>query len=201
MAASTVDAVAIEKFLTIFKWDTLREMCGCAHNSIIGFLSTTWINQMKGNSVLDGAPSPKTGEGRRGQKNADILFCRLANPLIVVEVETVVGKYRDKLESIKAYFDNNTDYEGLQIGLLVMTNLCTGDRKYKHNWETIKREVRQANRNIALVSIEKENHRKELDNSVLGRLKKRNDYYPWQIENIDYWVHSASGVIREGRLI
>lgn len=61
--------------------------------------------------------------------------------------------------------------------------------------------MQQGYDSIALVSMEKKDCRKELGNSVLGRLKKRNDYYPWEIKNIEYWVYAASGAIREGRLI
>lgn len=78
----------IEDLLKAFRWNTLQRMYGCAHSSIIGFISTEWINLSSKNSILDGAPSPKTGKGRLGQKNADILLCRGDKPIIPVEVET-----------------------------------------------------------------------------------------------------------------
>ena len=191
----------IVEILKTFKWDVLRFMFGCAHNSIIGFFSTMWINQSDHNSILDGAPSPIIGKSRTGQKNADILLCKGDKPCIVVEVETSVNKYQDKLKSVQDYLKN---ISGLEFGLLVMTNLCKGDAKYKHNWDDIKTEKKNIDQdnsaNIALVSIEK--RKVELDkNSALSKLRRRNDYYPWQIVRIDYWVHDNDGVIREGSLM
>lgn len=197
--AMTADEMV--EILKTFKWDVLRSMFGCAHNSIIGFLSTMWISQSEHNSVLDGAPSPITGTSRTGQKNADILLCKGDKPCIAVEVETSVIRYQDKLKSVQAYLENIRD---LDFGLIVMTNLCKGDAKYKHNWNKIKPEIRNREQdnsaNIALVSIEK--RKSELDKqSALGKLRGRNDYYPWQIVRIDYWVHDKDGVIREGSLM
>ena len=40
----------------------------------------------------------------KGQKNADILLCKGNKPFIVVEVETTVVKYLEKIDSIVAYF-------------------------------------------------------------------------------------------------
>lgn len=196
----TDDAV---KIITSFKWDTLQSMYGCAHNSIIGFLSTMWINLENDNSVLDGAPSPIIGSGRTGQRNADILFCKGDEPLIIVEVETVVDKYPKKLESILQYL-HSSDYKGLQFGILIMTNLCSNNenkkrKKYKHNWDEIKSMVQGKKDNIALISIEKQKIL-QLGESILGKLKRRNEYSSWQIINIDYWVYGATGIIREGNL-
>ena len=69
-----MDAENITNFLKSFHWKILRNMYGCAHNSIIGFVSSSWINQSQYNTVLDGAPSPNVGSRRRGQRNADILL-------------------------------------------------------------------------------------------------------------------------------
>ena len=187
------------EILKTFKWDVLWSIYGCAHSSIIGFLSTMWIGQSKDNSVLDGAPSPITGGHRVGQKNADILLCKSDRPFIVVEVETNVAKHHDKFRSIQAYLQNNTTYAGIELGMMVMTNLCKGDIKYKHNWNDIKREVEEGRDNVALVSIEKT--RAPLDGSVLGKLRSRNDYYPWQTVNIDYWVHDETGATSQGNLL
>jgi len=187
------------EILKTFKWDVLRSIYGCAHSSLIGFFSTMWIDQSKDNSVLDGAPSPITGGRRAGQKNADILLCKRDRPFIVVEVETNVAKYQDKLRSIQAYLQNNMAYAGIELGMMVMTNLCKGNMKYKHNWSVIKDEVGKSRYNVALVSIEKK--RASLDQSVLDKLRRRNDYYPWEIVNIDYWVHDESGATSEGNLL
>jgi len=187
------------EILRTFKWDVLQSIYGCGHNSIIGFLTTMWIDQSKDNSVLDGAPSPITGGRRVGQKNADILLCKGDRPFVVVEVETSVAKYQDKLRSIQAYLHNNKAYAGIELGMMVMTNLCKGDTKYKHSWNVIKEEVRESQDNVALVSIEK--RRVPLGQSVLDKLRSRNDYYPWEIRKIDYWVHDESGATSEGNLL
>jgi hypothetical protein len=200
LGVKVMTADEMVEILKTFKWDVLRSMFGCAHNSIVGFLSTMWISQSEHNSVLDGAPSPITGRGRTGQKNADILFCKGDKPCIAVEVETTVNRYKDKLKSVQAYLEN---IHGLEFGLIVMTNLCRGATKYKHNWNGIKTEIRKREQdnaaNIALVSIEK--RKSELDKkSALGKLRGRNDYYPWEIARIDYWVHDKDGVTREGSI-
>ena len=96
-----MDAKNIETMIQEFRWEILQKMYECAHSSIIGFISTEWISlSLKKNSLLDGAPSPITGKGRSGQKNADILLCKGDNPSIPVEVETQVAKYEDNLDSL-----------------------------------------------------------------------------------------------------
>jgi len=190
----------IEKLLKKFRWNTLQSMYGCAHSSIIGFISTEWINlSPEEHSVLDGAPSPKRGKGRRGQKNADILLCKGDNPLIPVEVETSVSKYEEKLQSLFDYLNNTTDFNGAEFGLLFMTNLCKGEMKYKHNWDKVKDRVKEEKEStIAFVSINKEKNYLGKD-SPLNILRKRNDYYPWGVVIIDYWIYNANQE-REGNL-
>ena len=187
-----MEASGIEQLLRAFRWEILQRMYGCAHSSIIGFISSEWINQCECNSVLDGAPCPIIGQGRTGQKHADILLCKDNKPFIVVEVETGIGKYEEKLDSILSYLHNGKDFIGLEFGLLIMSNFVAGNLKYRHNWESkeIKTKVDKAEDTIALVSIEK--LRIPSDNSVLGRLRSRNDYYPWEIENIDCRIHTAN---------
>jgi len=174
-------------------------MYGSANSSIIGFIATEWINLSKDNSILDGAPSPIIGNGRLGQRNADLLLCKGNRPLIVVEVESGVSKYTEKIKSILCYLKNTNDFDGLQWGLLVMSNVYGVPQNmcYKHNWDEIKTLVKAENDAIALVSIEKS--KAHLDKSTLGRLRKRNDYYPWNIVNIDYWIHSGNHDV-EGNL-
>ena len=129
----------IEELLKKFRWNTLQSMYGCAHSSIIGFISTEWINlSLEEHTILDGAPSPKRGKGRRGQKNADILLCKGDKHLIHVEVETLVSKYEEKLKSLFDYLNNTTEFNGAEFGLLFMTNLCKGKMKYKHNWYKVR---------------------------------------------------------------
>lgn len=174
-------------------------MYGSANSSIIGFISTDWINQSKDNSILDGAPSPIIGKGRSGQKNADLLLCKRDKPLIVVEVESGVSKYEEKIDSILKYLNNREDFDGIEFGLLIMSNVYDSLKgtKYKHNWTSIKDKVKKTKEAIVLVSIEKS--KAQPDNSPLSRLRGRNDYYPWNIVNIDYWINATNQNI-EGTL-
>lgn len=194
-----MDVDEIEKLLKKFRWGTLQRMYGCAHSSIIGFISTEWINLSHENSIIDGAPAPIIGEGRKGQTNADILLCKGDSPFIVVEVETSVSKYNDKLSSLFKYLNNKNNFDGIEFGLLFMTNLCNVNTKYKHNWGKIKQRVtKNKKNNIALVSIIKERTQLEKD-SPLNVLRKRNDYFPWDIITVDYWIYSANQA-KEGNL-
>lgn len=188
----------IEMLLKKFRWNTLQRMYGCAHSSIIGFISTEWINLSPENSILDGAPSPIIGKGRPGQTNADILLCKNGTPFIPVEVETNVSEYGEKIKSLFDYLDNKKNFDGIEFGLLFMTNLCKGDMKYKHNWEKIKKSVKNEKDAIALVSVIKEKVQLKND-SPLDVLRKRNDYYPWEVVSIDYWIYKANRV-KEGNL-
>lgn len=194
-----MDIGEIEDLLKKFRWGTLQRMYGCAHSSIIGFISTEWISLSPWNSILDGAPSPIIGRGRKGQTNADILLCKGDKPFIPVDVETNVSKYDEKLSSLFAYLNNKNNFNGVEFGLLFMTNLCNGDTKYKHNWEKIKhRVIENKKTNIALVSIIKERAQLE-NNSPLNVLRMRNDYFPWDIITVDYWIYSANRT-KEGNL-
>lgn len=183
----------IEDKIKRFDWPLLRNMYGCANSTIIGFLASQWLAASEEHSILDGAPSPEIGMGRAGHVNADILLCRGDEPLLVAEVETNVDSYLGKLDTLYSYIENDDEFEGLQTGLLFMNNLCSGPRKYRHNWEEAKRRARESRANTILVSVEKQKARFERKSSVLGKLRKRNDYYPWDIVRIDYWSYSSTG--------
>jgi len=195
-----MDAEGMEKIIKQFRWELLQKMYGCAHSSIIGFISTEWVSLSPDeNPILDGAPSPIIGKGRDGQKNADILLCKADKPLIPVEVETQFHKYKEKLDSLLAYINNRNDFDGIDFGILFMTNLCNGPTKYKHNWDNIKKVIKEEKKcNIVLVSVIKE--KASLKDTVLDTLRKRNDYFSWDITSIDYWIHDEKGVIKEGNL-
>jgi len=188
----------IEIILKRFRWETLSRMYGLAHSSIIGFISTEWINQSADNSILDGAPSSITGKGRIGQKNADILLCKGNKPLIVVEVETTVNKYDDKINAMLSYLKNRDNFSGIEFGLLFMANHGDGARNYKHSWEPAKQKIRNTTHNIAFVSIEKK--KSSLSDSNLDKLRKRNEYSPWEIITVDYWIHDSNGIEKDGNL-
>ncbi|MEA3343699.1 MAG: hypothetical protein U9Q92_06030 [archaeon] len=194
-----MDAKEIEDLLKAFRWNTLQRMYGCAHNSIIGFISTEWISQLDCNSILDGAPSPITGNGRMDQKNADIILCRGNKPFIIVEVETSVDKYPEKIKTLSDYLNKAKYFDDVEFGLLFMSNLQNGERKYQHNWDEIKEKIKEKNDSIALISINKE--KVSLCDDTLSHLRKRNDYSPWNIVKIDYWIHKkGQSKIAEGNL-
>lgn len=190
-----MDIGEIENLLKNFRWETLSKMYGCAHSSIIGFISTEWIRFSPENSILDGAPSPKIGGSRKGQTNADILLCKGDRPYIAVEVETNISKYDKKLDSLFTYLNNKNDFDGIEFGLLFMTNLCAGNTKYKQNWEKIKQRVTKNGENdIALISIIKERAQLKEEDTSLNALRRRNDYFPWNIITVAYWIYSANRI-------
>ncbi|MEG6572114.1 hypothetical protein V6C21_06320 [[Clostridium] cellulosi] len=188
----------IENIIKEFNWYIITRMYGSSHSSVIGFLSSEWIKKSSDHSVLDGAPSPFVGKGRKGQKNADILLCKGDKPFIVVEVETIVSKYLEKIDSIAAYMENTKDYAGVAFGLLVMLNYTNGADKYKHNWHGAKEYAINKGIPIAFVSIEKS--KADLGDTVLDQLKKRNEYYPWETSNIDYWIYGSDRKVVSGIL-
>lgn len=192
-------SVSIEDIIKTFNWYIITRMYGNSHSSIIGFLSSQWISMSTDHSVLDGAPSSIVGKGRKGQKNADILLCKGDKPYIVVEVESVVSKYMEKIDSVAEYMENKKDYDGLAFGLVVMLNYTEGSGKYKHNWLHAKEYAASKNIPIAFVSIEK--RRTSLGDTVLDRLKRRNEYYPWRISNIDYWIYGSDRTVIENNLL
>ena len=192
-------SASIENFIRMFYWGIITRMYGSSHSSVIGFLSSEWIKKSSDHSVLDGAPSPFVGKGRKGQKNADILLCKGDKPFIVVEVETTVVKYLEKIDSIAAYLENTKNYDGIAFGLLVMLNYTNGADKYKHNWHGAKEYAINKGIPIAFVSIEKS--KADLGDTVLDQLKKRNEYYPWETSSIDYWVYGSDKKIIEGNLL
>ncbi|HHW66858.1 MAG: hypothetical protein PWP07_1596 [Epulopiscium sp.] len=188
----------IYNFLSQYNWKVLSRMYGNSHSSIIGFISNGWL--AKGNNcfIFDGAPASNIGSGREGQRNADILLCKNEKPYAVVEVETNVSKYKDKIDSIISYMDSNNDFNGIRFGLMIMANFRTKERKYKHNWDEIKRYIAEKEKYpIALVSIEKSIM--SLDDNVLDLLRKRNEYYSHTVDRIDYWIYDKK--ISEGNLL
>ena len=191
-------SASIENIIRMFKWDIITRMYGNSHSSIIGLLSSEWIKKSSDHSVLDGAPSPFVGKGRKGQKNADILLCKGDKPFIVVEVETLVSKYLEKIDSIVSYIGNTEDYDGISFGLLVMLNYTNGADKYKNNWHDAKEYAVSKDIPIAFVSIEMS--KADLGDTVLDQLKKRNEYYPWETSNIDYWIYGSDRKVIEGIL-
>jgi len=177
-----------------FDWSKLNKIYGCAHSSIIGFLSYEWLSLAEDNSVLDGAPSPIIkGGGRTGQKNADLLLCKNNFPLIPVEVETQVEKYNFKLETL---FDYKIAFDSIEFGLLYMTNLTNGATRYKHNWDDLKKKVYGNKYPLVLISSEKSKINFESQNEW-SKLLKRNDYAPWEIVNIDCYVYDTISCIEK----
>jgi len=190
----------IAELIKRFEWSHLNKIYGCAHSSIIGFITYEWLKLSQNNNVIDGAPSPNIGKGRTGQTNADLLLCSNERPYIPVEVETNVIKYPEKLKSL---FDYKNAFPTVEFGLFYMTNLKSGDSKYQHNWENIKQNIINksgANKMpIALISsIKRRIDFSEKNN--WSELLKRNDYSSWEIINIDYWICDTQVEVVQGNL-
>ncbi len=185
----------ILSLLEKFDWQKLGQIYGCAHSSIIGFIAYHWLKESEHNSVLDGAPSPIIGSKRKGQKNSDLLLCKNEEVYIPVEVETTVSKYKDKFDALTEYKES---FHSVQFGLLYMTNLITGTKKYQHNWDDIKNKVRNSKNAMALVSSIKRKVNK--NETEWSKLLRRNDYSSWQITQIDYWIYDKIGNEIEGNL-
>jgi hypothetical protein len=190
----------ISELIKRFDWSQLNRIYGCAHSSIIGFITYEWLKFSERNSVIDGAPSPNIGSGRTGQTNADLLLCSHEKPYIPVEVETNVIKYPEKLKSL---FDYKNAFPTIEFGLFYMTNLKSGIAKYQHNWEKIKQDI--INRSgsdkmpIALISSIKRKIDFQVKNNW-SELLKRNDYSSWEIVSIDYWICDLNGEVLHGNL-
>ena len=193
-------SVEIISTLEKFDWGKLNKIYGCAHSSIIGFIAYEWLKCSRKNSVLDGAPSPETGSGRKGQQNSDLLLCKDQKPYIPIEVETSVAKYPSKLGTLFKYGEKFSDVE---FGILYMSNFIRGNPKlrHQHNWDSIKTLVLNqsgANRkSIVLVSAIKSRIKFPIENKW-SALLKRNDYSPWEIVCIDYWACDKNKTIIEG---
>jgi len=150
-----------------FRWNTLAQMYGNAHASVIGFISTEWINSGENRFILDGAYSLKnTGKGRR---NADLILCEDDKPVVVVEVESGISKYSEKIDSLKEYLCEKTR---LEFGILIMLNGWqekSGKGKlFGHNFENI---VVNVKKNILLISIKKDKSK-----PIIKETKKRPHY-------------------------
>lgn len=187
----------IETFLESFKWSTICNMYVSAHNSIIGFISSEWINQSQYNSVLDGAPSPRRGDKRCRKKYADILLLKHKKPYVVVEVESYYGNYRGKIESIEKYFKNKTEFNGLDFGLLIMTNIYDFP-KGKKCWDYVENKIKTIKDPIAFVSIEKKTVKS--DKTPLDHFREINNNFKMKdIEEINYRIYTPNG-FRKGPL-
>jgi hypothetical protein len=193
-------SLEIANLIKKFQWSHLNRIYGCAHSSIIGFITYEWLKISFENSVIDGAPSPSIGSGRTGQTNADLLLCSNARPYIPVEVETNVLKYPEKLKSL---FNYKNAFPTVEFGLFYMTNLISGGLKYQHNREGIKQDIMKksgADRMpIALISsIKRKLDFQEKNN--WSDLLKRNGYSSWGIVSIDYWIFDLNNKVSQGNL-
>lgn len=172
-------------------------MYGSAHSSIIGFISSEWIkqSQYKYNMVLDGVPSSKK-KGKRGRKHADILLFKKKKPYVVVEVESGASEYCKKIDSIQKYLTIKK-FKGLEFGLLVMTNVY-GLKRGESCWDILKNKIKKMKGNIALVSLEKKEDKKNLGTSRLDRLRKldKNGYSSKTIVKIVFRIPPIQNIDR-----
>jgi hypothetical protein len=190
----------MENFLRCAKWNTLLNLYGSAHNSIIGFLSTTWLAQSNKHFVLDEAPANQVGIGNRGNR-ADLLLCSDSTPIVVAEVESTVSKYNDKLEAVKSYLNNQKEFSGLEFGLLFLLNWTRSRRDiYTHHWNKLKDSIERTKHNIALVSFEKKYTKLPFDKDLHLRLNEERSCYQWHYTSIDFWIHFGNQQPKSGNL-
>lgn len=188
----------IEHFLRSADWHTLARLRGSAHNTIIGFLSSRWLNySLDRNFVLDGVPHAGKGNEKR---YADLLLCRDSLPLIVVEVESTVKNYDEKLETLYKYLDNTEEFSGLQFGMLVLLNDTSGKGRYQHHRDKRKIKICQDTRNIVLVSLQKHGEPLPFNAETHARLSKATGYSEWVYQSIDFWIHFHNHEVRECNL-
>ena len=113
---------SISKMLQQFEWKRLMRVCGGAHHGKIGEWIRWWINLNPGHMVINPAP-------RESMKRvyADILFLEevsgknLFEVVGVAEVEDKKKKWIDKLQSLKAYGQNQKQFPDLKFALLCMS--------------------------------------------------------------------------------
>lgn len=189
----------MENFLRCAKWNTLLNLYGSAHSSIIGFLSTTWLAQSNKNFVLDEAPANQVGIGNRG-KRADLLLCSDSTPIVVAEVESTVKNYNDKLKVVESYLNNQKEFSGLEFGLLFLLNYTTGRDAYAHHWDELKAAIEKTKHNIALVSFVKKRAELPFDKDLHPRLMEERGYYQWRYTSIDFWIHFEDQQTKSGNL-
>lgn len=158
-----------------FKWKTIKQMYGNAHSSVIGFISTEWINSnnKKNRFILDGAYSI---ESEKNKYTADLILCEGDKPQVVVEVESGISKYSDKIKSLSTYL--NKEDTNLKFGILIMLNGWRRKKDdggyWKHNW-SIEEEITENIRDkILLISIKKKE--REKNNPIIKETRNRNHY-------------------------
>ena len=189
----------MENFLRCAKWNTLLHLYGSAHDSIIGFLSTTWLAQSNKHFVLDTAPANQVGLRNKG-KHADLLLCSDSTPIVIAEVESTVDKYNDKLEVVESYLNNQKEFSGLEFGLLFLLNWTSKRDTYTHHWKELKDSIKKTKHNIALVSFVKKHAELPFDKDLHPRLMEERSYYQWRYTSIDFWIHFEDQQIKSANL-
>ena len=190
----------MENFLRCANWNILLNLYGSAHNSIIGFLSTTWLAQSNKHFVLDTAPANQVGQRNKG-KLADLLLCSDSTPIVVAEVESTVKKYNDKLKVVESYLNNQEEFSGLEFGLLLLLN-WTGRKRdnYHPNWDELKASIEKTKHNIALVSFEKKATELPFNRDSHPRLMEERGWFQWGYTSIDFWIHFNDQQIKTDNL-
>ena len=189
----------MENFLRCAKWNTLLNLYGSAHNSIIGFLSTTWLAQSNKHFVLDEAPANQVGIGNRG-KRADLLLCSDSTPIVIAEVESTVYNYNDKLEAVESYLNNQKEFSGLEFGLLFLLNWTRRRDIYTHHWDELRASIEKTKHNIALVSFVKKHAELPFNKDSHPRLMEERSCFQWRYTSIDFWIHFKDQQIKSGNL-
>ena len=179
----------IFKLLKKWEWGTLNKIYGYGHNSIIGFITYSWIKESPNNCVLDGAPSPHKGHKIKPNRYADALLCINNNPKIAVEIETNVSSYENKFETLEFY--NSMVDEDFLFSLFYLGNLSNTKSIGKHQWERIKIKAIESKSAFAIVSAEKEKIHMNLNDKL--SLFNQSNYSRWKITKVDCWIKDSNG--------
>jgi hypothetical protein len=173
--------------LTHYHWSELVQLRGNAHNSTIGFISLSWNRVSPNRVALDAPPTYQKHEGQTGNKYADLLLLEDRRVKIAVEVETMVSKYSDKLDTLSAYFNNKKEFPAPVYGLMILLNSTGSKQTYKTNWGQLKQSIEAKNLPVALVSIEKSLDDTFADPKVHPRLLGPSGFLSWRMSKIEAW--------------
>lgn len=185
----------IEKFIKRIPWHILSNVYGNSHNTIIGLIALEWIKE-KGNSVFEACP-------KCNGKYPDILLNKNNEIFAVVEVETSVKKYIEKLNNLKEFYHG---YHGVKFTILIALNDNYGDskkKKYTHYWDeyishsvwgdtNISKRISVLQIPVLIISLEKK--KAERISGYLGELRNRHNF-GYNVCNIEYCIYNDNGII------
>ena len=172
---------SISKMLQQFEWKRLLRVCGGAHHGKIGEWIRWWIDLKPRHMVINPAPMESTK-----RVFADILFLEevrgtnLFEVVGVAEVEDDKEKWIDKLQSLKAYGQNQKQFPDLKFALLCMSVYMN---------ITIEKDIWELGKAVQNLS---KNSRMDWILYMLKYAKISKEETPWAIKITDYAKGSDS---------